>query len=329
METEKELTAEELLRGKTALCFEGGGALGVGHVGALAEWEAMGGYKNLTHCVGSSVGSIAAAAVAAKANVEFMKKTLFGLDMNQFEDNSLGMIRDLYRLIKKWGWNKGDAITEWAMELMGELTGNPNITMKELYEFGGVHLTITYFSYRYRKTKYADHITQPDLKVANAIRMSSSIPVYYQAVWRKFLNKEDKLRMDAILDGGTMDNFPMHVLRKQGVDPSKIMGFKLCGTEELNEYKAEQDGEELDYGLPDGIVEALMVLVSCMRDLAMKVHVHKKDWMLTVKINVGDLSSTNFDMTEEQKNWLYENGRQAIRDYLVELDELILRGEYS
>jgi NTE family protein len=314
-----EQTAEDIIRGKTALCFEGGGALGIGHVGSLAEWESMGGYKHLTHVCGSSVGSIAAAAVAAKASIPFMKDTLFGLDLKQFEDNSLGMVRDLYRLIKKWGWNKGDAIEEWAEQLMCKLTGMPEITMEQLYEFGGIHLTMTYWSFRYRKTKFADHITQPKMRVAEVIRMSSSIPIYYQAVWRKFLNADQQEVMDAILDGGTMDNFPMHILREQGVDPSKIMGFKLCGTVELNEYKAERENEDYDYGMPDGIIDALVVLIGSFREQSMHVHVHKKDWMLTVKIIVGDLKSTDFDMTEAQKDWLFENGKAAMRKYLEEV----------
>lgn len=324
---ESVISAEDIVRGKQGLVFCGGGSLGIGHIGALAEWEKMGGYRNLTHVCGSSVGAIVAAAVAAKASVEFMKSTLFNLDLKQFEDNSTGLIRDLYRLVKKWGWNKGDAIKEWTENLMCELTGEHHITMKQLYEKSQIHLTITYWSFRYRKTKYIDYITQPDTTVADAIRMSSSIPIYYQAVWRKSLNSEQQEVLDAILDGGTMDNFPIGTLHSQGVPPEKILGFKLCGTEELNEYEAEKNGEEIDYGLPDGIVEALVVLVSAMREQSMKVHVRKSDWMLTVKIPVGGLKSTDFDMNDAQKNWLFESGEQAMRSYVNEVRERIENGE--
>ena len=324
---ENEQSAEDIIRGKSALVFCGGGVLGVGHIGALAEWEKMGGYRNLTHVCGSSVGSIVAAAVAANASVEFMKSTLFNLDFKQFEDNSTGFLRDLYRLVKKWGWNKGDAIKEWSENLMCELTGKHHITMKQLYEKSHTHLTITYWSYRYRKTKYIDHLTQPDMTVAEAIRMSSSIPIYYQAVWRKSLDANQREMLDAILDGGVLDNFPIRTLHSQGVPPEKILGFKLCGTEELNEYEAEKNGEEIDYGLPDGIVHALVVLVSCMRELAMKVHVQKSDWKLTVKINVFGYKSTDFSMSDQDKEKIYESGRQAIRDYVKEVRERLENGE--
>ena len=321
------LSAEDVVRGKTALTFEGGGVLGIGHIGALAEWEKMGGYRNLTHVCGSSVGSIVAAAVAANASVEFMKSTLFNLDFKQFEDNSTGLLRDLYRLIRKWGWNKGDAIREWSEQLMCELTGEKHITMKQLYEKSQIHLTITYWSYRYRKTKYIDHLTQPDMTVADAIRMSSSIPIYYQAVWRKSLDANQQEVLDAIVDGGTMDNYPMHILHAQGIPAEKIMGFKLCSSEDMSEYKAERDGKEYDYGMPDGIVQALVVLVSAMREQSMKVHVKSGDWKLTVKIPVGLLKSTDFDMTDAEKNWLFESGEQAMRTYIEEVQERIEIGE--
>lgn len=324
---ENEQSTEDIIRGKSALVFCGGGVLGVGHIGALFEWEKMGGYRNLTHVCGSSVGSIVAAAVAANASVEFMKSTLFNLDFKQFEDNSTGFLRDLYRLIKKWGWNKGDAIKEWAENLMCELTGKHHITMKQLYEKSHTHLTITYWSYRYRKTKYIDHLTQPDMTVAEAIRMSSSIPIYYQAVWRKSLDANQREVLDACVDGGTMDNFPIGTLHSQGVPPEKILGFKLCGKQELDEYKAERVGEEYDFGMPENIVHALVVLVSAMREQSMKVHVKSSDWKLTVKISTFNFKSTDFNLSEQDKEKLYESGCQAMRNYMNEVRERIENGE--
>lgn len=316
-------TAEKIIRDKTAIVLQGGGSLGIGHVGTLSEWEKMGGYQSITHVCGSSVGSILAAAIAAKASVPFMKETIFGLNMKQFADDDYGFFRDIYRLYKKWGWHAGDAIEEWAEKLMFQLTGNPKITMEQLYDLNKIHLTITYFSYRYRKTKYADHTTQPDLCVAEAIRMSSSIPIYYQAVWRKFLNKNQQDVLDAIADGGTMDNFPIGILHRQGIPDEKIMGFKLCSTEELN---ADEE-EDYDYGLPNNAKDAITVLIEAMREQAMRVHVHKNDWKLTVKIDCANLSATNFSMTDEQKNMLFSNGKRAMRDYAKEVQKRLDVGE--
>ncbi len=309
------------------MVFDGGGCCGIGHIGALAEWEKMGGYRKLTHVCGSSVGSIVAAAVAAGSTIEFMKSTLFNLNFKQFQDNSSGFLRDLYRLIKKWGWNKGDTLKEWIENLMCELTGEHHITMKQLYEKSQVHLTITYWSYRYRKTKFIDHLTEPDTTVANAIRMSSSIPIYYQAVWRTSLDANQREMLDVLVDGGVTNNYPINILHNLGVLPEQIMGFKLCGTQELDEYKVEKNNKEYDFGVPDSIIEALVALVSAMREQAMKVHVKTDDWKLTVKINTFNLKSTDFSMSEQDKDKLYESGEKAMRDYVNEVRERLFKGE--
>lgn len=320
--------AKKIIIAKTALAIEGGGALGVGEVGALSRWVELGGdLKKITHVVGSSVGSIIASAIAVGADIEYMKKTLFGLDLQQFEDNSPGLIRDFARLIKKYGWNKGQAITDWAEGIMHELTGNADITMAEAHEMSGVVLTTTGCSLRFMDTFYMNYKTEPKTRLVDSIRMSSSIPLYYAAVFRETKTDCGEIT-DCIVDGGTMDNYPIHVLREQGVAPHKILGLKLCNTVEMAEYADEKRGIRHDYGEVENLKQCLVKLVEMLRLTAMKLHVHKRDWMLTAKIDVNDMKSTDFDMTSEQLRMLYNNGRKAIDDLIDETAELLEAGEY-
>ena len=183
--TDYKKLAIEIIAAKTAFAIEGGGALGVGEVGALSRWVELGGdLSKITHIVGASVGSIIATAIANGADIEFMKKTLFGLNLGQFEDNSYGLIRDLARLIKKYGWNKGHTITDWAGSLLCQLCGDSEVTMAEQYERTGVKLTTNGCSLRFKDTFYMNHETEPNTKQKDSIRMSSSIPIFYAAIFR-------------------------------------------------------------------------------------------------------------------------------------------------
>lgn len=321
--------ALRIITSKTALAIEGGGALGVGEVGALSRWIELGGtFEQITHVTGSSVGSIIASAIAVGADIEFMKKTLFGLDLKEFEDNSPGLLRDFARLLKFYGWNKGKAITEWGETLMKELTGNPNITMAEAHKIRGVQLTTTGCSVRFMDTFYMNHITEPDTRIADSIRMSSSIPLFYAAVFREMEVEDLEKVLDCVVDGGTMDNYPIHVLREQNVPPHKILGLKLCSTVENAEYADLKKGIRHDYGEVRNLKQCLERFITMLRHTAMKLHVHKKDWMLTTKIDVGELKSTDFDMSAEQIHRLYLNGEKAIDDLIIETAELLRTNRY-
>ena len=322
----------EALKKKTALSFMGGGALGPGHIGQLEQLYDYGGFRNVEYLVGASVGSIMAVAIAAskasgmdpEAQLRWMKKVLFGLDLTQFEDNDAGLLRDVYRLIKKYGWNKGEAITEWMEEIMEFLLEDKDITLKQLYERSGIHTVINYYSCNYRRTMYADHITKPHWRVADTVRKSSSIPIYYAAVFDKREGKDDEV----ILDGGTMDNNPIHVLRKLGVPPENIMGLIFVSDEEIATYDEHLEEKLTDHGEPDKITGFLTDLIGEMRELAMRMHVHKRDWMLTSYTNVHSMKSTDFTMTEDQKKMLYEEGRAGMQRFAAQTAKLITENEY-
>jgi NTE family protein len=318
--------AKQILANKSALCFEGGGVLGIGHVGALTRLNELGGLNNITHVVGTSVGSILAAAIGCKASVEYIQTEMFGLNMLSFKDTSKCIVTDLVRFFTKYGWYKEDRVEEFAGNMMFALTGNSDITLLDAYNKFGIKLTIVYLSMNYSKTKYANYITQPNLKIKHAIRRSASIPAFYQAVW----DKRPKMSPEVFVDGGMTDNYPLHVLKEQGCPLKDILGFKLCSTATYNEYKEDmgQQVDDVDEGAPKGIYEHISRLITIVHLQALRYHVDKIDWDVTVKINIGTLTTTNFGITEDQKMMLFNNGRDAIDNHINEIAEMLSNGTY-
>ncbi len=64
--------AKEIIKNKSAFVFEGGGVLGIAEVGALAKLKEMGLLNKIQNVVGTSVGSIIAAALGCGATVDYI-----------------------------------------------------------------------------------------------------------------------------------------------------------------------------------------------------------------------------------------------------------------
>lgn len=325
--------ALRILQEKTKFCFEGGGVLGMAYAGCLIRLRELGGLsQSITHCVGSSVGSIASIALSCGATPEYIKGKIIGMDLLRFKDGG-GPIRRAFRLIFRYGSYKGDEVERFIGEILNDLTGNSDITFLEAYQRFGTVLTITYLSARHKKTKYANHLLTPTMQIKVAARWSSTIPLFFQAS-RKYtlhscLFKKSAQRQvleDLIVDGGVTDNFPLHVLREQGCDPSKVLGFKLFNTGQ-NRHD-QPDVEDVDYGLPKNVVDYVFRLVEIIREQALRYHVQDEDWKLTCKINVGNIKTTDFQISAQDKQWLYESGVKAIDDHLLEIADLLQRNEY-
>ena len=316
--------AIEILKGKEALVFCGGGVLGIAECGALIALEELGvNMKNFKSVTGSSVGSILSSVIASDGTTEYMKKMLDTMEFSKFQDNDCFLV-SFIQLITKYGLNKTTEIKNLATTLLKELTQNENITFKQLYDKTGVHLTITYLSLNYKATLYADYLTEPDSSVKEAIIKSSAIPLFYEA------HVEGKGKGKQIsCDGGTLDNFPMGVPRKKGIDPNKILGLKLIASAEILHEDNGGPGIPLqDNGAPPKALKYFLDIVDIMRKQALRLHVSKNDWMLSIKINVGTLSSTSFTLTKEEKEWLFNQGKQAVHNYVDELAGLLESGTY-
>ena len=335
--------AKQIIINKTALTLEGGGVLGIAEVGALRNLYDMGGLRNMTHITGTSVGSVIAASLACGASVDYIEKQLFGLDLPSFKDGKCA-ISNAYRFLKKggYGWYKGDAIETLMGNIMKDLTGNANVTFLEAFNKFGIRLTIVYFSVNYNQTCYADYKTEPNLQIKHAVKRSSAIPAFYSAVWdqkdesttkwyKKLFNKIFKKDYLVYVDGGITDNYPIHVLKDQGCPLNSIIGLKLCSPVEFNEYKEDMNlpiDVPVDNGPPTNIYNHIMQLIGVVHNQALRYHIHKEDWKLTVKINIGNYQTTDFGITKEQQLWLYNEGKLALDSHINDVADLISQGVY-
>lgn len=305
-----------------AIVFEGGGVAGVAHSGVLKVLDAQGKLEDVTHWGGSSAGSIAAAACACGLTTEQIQDVLVNTDFEKFKDDTPGYIVDTWRLLNDFGWYKGDALEEWFGDVLEKYTGDRNITLKKLFETKGSFLLITVTDINMGRTVYMTHESHPDMKIKTAVRRSASIPIIFKADKERLPTMVlDEKTGDVVekqidhyfVDGGILDNYPIKEMYKY-VGEENVIGVKLMSSLEIgklnNPYISDVPHP------PQNIFAYVMLLISMLRSNSLKMHIDDEDWQRTIKVDVKDVSSTNFDISDKDRQFLLQQGTLAANTFL-------------
>jgi NTE family protein len=287
--------------------FEGGGVRGIGLVGALVVAEEKG--YQWENMAGTSAGAVVASLLAAGYTATELKAILGELDYTRFEDKSfidkIPLIGKLISLIFEKGIYEGDYLMNWIRSLLKE---KGVCTFRDLLlpEYGDDN------NYKFKLRVIASDLSSrtmlvlpqdieqygvnpKDLDVALAVRMSMSIPFFYEPVRLK----DKTTNQDCyIVDGGLLSNFPVWLFDTPGVTNSwPTFGFKLF-----------DPGTERKIGGP---VSLLKELYSTMIEARDARHIKNVNFARTIAIPVLGIGATEFGLSKEKSEALYQSGRQA------------------
>ncbi|MDQ6949620.1 MAG: patatin-like phospholipase family protein [Actinomycetota bacterium] len=196
------------------LVFEGGGVKGIGLAGAYRQLSDKG-YQRA--CVaGTSAGAIMASLVAAGytgAELQEIVMNKSKMDFTKFEDSTflhnLGPVGDVGEFLTHRGIRSGNYFLGWIRDLLaakgktkfGDLRNPDTTNPKRTYKLQVIASDLSARSMLVLPQDAAQLGTQPDdLDVAQAVRMSMSIPVFFKPV---------TARRHVIVDGGLLSNFPI------------------------------------------------------------------------------------------------------------------------
>jgi NTE family protein len=99
------------------------------------------------------------------------------------------------------GLDDGENIHKIINKLLKGKGLKDNITLLELYQINKKKFITTSVCLNTRSTEYISYETYPNLRVSDAIRMTSSVPLYYTPV---IYNEK------YYVDGGCIDNYPIY-----------------------------------------------------------------------------------------------------------------------
>jgi NTE family protein len=202
------------------LVLEGGGIRGIAYIGALQVLDSADRLRSLERVGGTSAGAIMACLLAVGYTPEETLEVLTSTSFKKFNDGSFLAIPGVLRLRKKMGWYRGEALRRWLEEMIAEKTGDGNITFRQLndqrHRYGRVSLYITGTDLSWQRLRVFSHETFPDMRVADAVRISASIPFYFKPLWMdstgRCFETNDALQSRWLMaDGGLLANYPLNL----------------------------------------------------------------------------------------------------------------------
>jgi NTE family protein len=208
----------------TNLVLEGGGVRGFAYAGALEVLDSLGVLQDIERVGGTSVGAIQATLLAIGYSPKEIMEVASNIPLKEFND---GFIPGGFsRLKNRFGFFKGENLSKWIEQLIAAKTGDATITFRQLHEQrlqkNYKELYITGTDLTYRCLRVFSYESYPDMQVKDALRISFSIPLYFQPVVidddGKVQKQNTNDQFHVMVDGGLLNNYPIQLF-----DSSKYM----------------------------------------------------------------------------------------------------------
>jgi NTE family protein len=302
----------------TNFVFEGGGMRGIAFGGSILYLEEHNLLNQMTKLAGSSAGAIVAAGLAVGYTGDEIIKLLHETNFEEFKDDSMGVIMDIWRFVSEYGVYKGEKFLEWISGVLEKKTGNANITFKEVYEQYGKELVLTGTCLNKYDTCYFHHETHPDMEVRMAVRISMSIPVFFKAV---------TLGDDVMVDGGLLNNYPiwvfdgktigdLHNVSEEDIKNSKTIGFKLMTDQEKEDYQLFHGEEKIK-----NLIDYFTCLINSMSIQIERGHIRTGYWDKTITIDTHNVNWLEFSLPLKTKEKLIQQGYNAVHEKIQNIQE--------
>ena len=276
---------------------------------------------------------------------EELRTILWDINFQNFLDDSWGFVRDTKRLLNDYGWYKGDYFRDLMAGYIKEKTGDSETTFKQLAtmrkkdkSFKDIHLIGADLSTGYSKVFNSQHT--PNIKIADAARISMSIPLFFAAV--KGVNGDDHV----YVDGGLLDNYAIKIFDQAALVKDKnnirrteyydkinnrlkrarsvakpieyvynkeTLGFRLDAKEDINLFLNHDDAPKKEI---NSFFTYTKALVTTLIDFQNNVHLHSDDWQRTVYIDTLGINSIDFKISDKKKLDLVNSGYDFTKAYL-------------
>lgn len=314
------------------LVLEGGGIKGFAYIGAFEVLDSLGILQQIEKVGGSSVGAIQATLLAIGYTPAEMKTLSKNIPLKSFNDGFFP--GGISRLKRNFGFYKGEKIYSWLEEMISAKTGDADITFMQLHqqaiEKNYKDLYITGTDLTYRTLRIFSYQTFPAMRIKDALRISLSIPLYFEPV---LIDDEGRIvkegrgsNVHLMVDGGLLSNFPLQMFDTSFVKDGKEMeqlnnntlGLLLDKPEQVK-YLSQQKGI-----YPIQMNTLGEYLVAVYKTIIDKPNPDNKNVQRTITISDMNLSGRPRKLSEATINKLVENGREGVRIFLnnKEVDKL-------
>ncbi len=318
------------------LVLEGGGIRGIAYCGAIQELEQRGLLKDIRRLGGTSAGAIQASLLAVGYSAAELTDLVSEMKIQSFNDGQYIFVGGTQRLIERFGWYRGDAFRKWIAGKIEQKTGSAELTFGQLHAltqqdscFKDLYVTVTNLTQQ--KAMVLSHEKFPQLSVADAVRASMSIPLYYCAVFMdstgKFYQRPPRtVPADVLVDGGLLMNYPIGLfdqnrflsIPKADLAPEtfvfneETLGLRLESAEQI-----KADAQNL--GLASYPIRSFKSYMGAFYNLvseaANRYGFRPEDLKRTISIDFQNIGPKVRKLSEAEKNVLIGSGKKCVGDF--------------
>ncbi|PFA62354.1 hypothetical protein CN378_20545 [Bacillus sp. AFS015802] len=282
--------------------FSGGGIKGFALIGAYQAIEEKG--YTFKRLAGTSAGAVIAAFIAAGYTSGELLKIMDDVDLKKLLDSnaiiSLPILK-WFRVYYRLGLYKGKALESWLEE---------RLKARGIYTFADLppqSLRVIASDLSNGRLlvlpddleKYG--IAKETFPVARAIRMSASLPYFFEPVKLRSLEG-----VSLMVDGGVLSNFPMWLFDRENVKKVRpVIGVKL--SHDLLAKPKKQIKNAID------LYEALF---TTMKDAHDSRYISRKHEKNIIFVPTKGVLTTEFELTPERKTELILYGKSKAEAFL-------------
>lgn len=289
---------------KADLVCKGGGMKGIALLGAICHLEDEG--YEWEKVAGSSAGAIVSSLLAVGYSGKEIKNMLYTIDYKDFTDKnklqSVPLVGQLVSLFIYKGIYAGDAIENFLRE---KFLAKGKTKFKDIMLDGESRLKIIATDITRKKILILPddlqdyHINPLEFDIAKAIRMSLSIPFFYNPV---IITDQEK--SSYIVDGGIVSNFPIWIFDVESEPRWPTFGLYLS------------DGPVETTTKCTNLLEYMLDIVETSLSKNETVYLRDKDSVRIIDIPTLGMKTTNFSITQNELNALYESGYISAKTFL-------------
>lgn len=320
------------------LVMEGGGVRGLAYAGVLTVLEQNGVLQQIENVGGSSAGAIAALLVSIGYTASEIDSLMTELPIQKFNEGKGGLVGKYKRFKNDFGIYRGGTFEKWLQQLIKYKTGNPLLTFEQLHQ---LHSTNNFYKDLYctgtnlskQQLEIFSYIHTPNMPLALAVRISGSIPLYFQPVAlnnsMQKIKKADSLSfINYYVDGGMLCNYPISMFdtcEDGGLNPlsadkvrfnTQTIGIKLERPQQIDSLNNNS------IKIPAYDIDKLSEYLAAFANLLMETLSRKYPGLenekgRTIYVSQGNISSRVKRTKQQDKLLLYHNGIQAAKDFFA------------
>ncbi|MCH8940570.1 MAG: patatin-like phospholipase family protein [Chloroflexi bacterium] len=320
--------------------FEGGGVKGIALLGALSVMEQTWQWRNVA---GTSAGAVVAAFTAAGMSAHQVREVLDKIELSELMDEGweekvdrvvsrvlflrhipkVGkLLEHALSIVKDYGIYEGDRFMQViddnlpdGVRTFGDLLYDPDLPRDSPYRYKlrvvASDITANRMLVLPQDIRYFGR-DPDDLPIAEALRMSISIPVFFEP-WKL---RDARGVTHHIVDGGILSNYPIWLFDSPpGVDPLwPTFGFDLFNPagKADGHLPFPQDVKEIK-----NVLDAGMSIWETLFSAMDRRYIARRHWARTIAIDSCGIPATKFALSSQEKDRLWDAGVEAARKFMA------------